>query len=76
MADAKLCAKNLQVALKIIEIEEIFQTNLAIGIIELSLLFWHFINATAYHLDLCVPLNPSICSIDKVCVVFVSANVS
>jgi|APGre2960657468_1045069.scaffolds.fasta_scaffold15739_3 NAD+ synthase len=28
--DAKLCAKNLQVALKIIEIEEIFQTNLKI----------------------------------------------
>ena len=28
--DAKLCAKNLQIALKIIEIEEIFQTNLAI----------------------------------------------
>ncbi len=28
--DAKLCAKNLQVSLKIIEIEEIFQTNLAI----------------------------------------------
>ena len=28
MADAKLCAKNLQVALKIIEIEEIFQKNL------------------------------------------------
>ena len=27
--DAKLCAKNLQVALKIIEIEEIFQTSLA-----------------------------------------------
>jgi NAD+ synthase len=27
--DAKLCAKNLNVALKIIEIEEIFQTNLA-----------------------------------------------
>ena len=30
MDDANLCAKNLQVALKIIEIEEIFQTNLAI----------------------------------------------
>ena len=30
MDDAKLCAENLQVALKIIEIEEIFQTNLAI----------------------------------------------
>jgi NAD+ synthase len=30
MDDAKLCAKNLQVALKIIEIEEIFQTNLKI----------------------------------------------
>ena len=28
MDDAKLCAKNLQVALKIIEIEEIFQKNL------------------------------------------------
>lgn len=28
--DAKLCAKNLNVVLKIIEIEEIFQTNLAI----------------------------------------------
>jgi NAD+ synthase len=28
--DAKLCAKNLKVALKIIEIEEIFQTNLAV----------------------------------------------
>ena len=28
--DAKLCAKNLNVALKIIEIEEIFQTNLKI----------------------------------------------
>ena len=30
MDDAKLCAKNLQVSLKIIEIEEIFQTNLKI----------------------------------------------
>ena len=28
MADAKLCAKNLQVALKIIEIEEIFTFGL------------------------------------------------